>query len=126
MDTNIITGVMVFLKGLFPAFIGSVLAVWYKKDDIQFKELKASHKAFICLVIFCAILVGVSLGHMLGGSIIHYFSIPETSYYADLIKFFIGLSSLKIIDSSMKNIDVVLEIINNSIIERLKRFLGKT
>lgn len=125
MDTNTFAGVMVFLKGLFPAFIGSVLAVWYKRDDVEFKELRASHKLFIAVVIMGAILVGVSLGHFLGGSIIHYFNIDQTSYYSDLIKFFIGLASLKIIDTSMKNIDTILNSVVTSVIEKIKKFLGQ-
>lgn len=124
MDTNLFAGIMVFLKGLFPAFIGSVLAVWYKRTDVEFKDLKASHKLFIAVVIMTAILVGVSLGHFLGGSIIHYFNIEQHSYYADLIKFFIGLSSLKIIDASMKNIDTLLNTVISSITEKIKKLLG--
>ncbi len=102
--------ILAFIKSLFPAFMGSVIAVWYNRNSKDSSEIKKYHILFIIFFVFFAVLLGVSVAHILGGSIIEYFNISHTSYYADLIKFFVAMSSLKIIDNSMKNADSIIEI----------------
>src|SRR5574344_980361 len=116
MDTNITTvGVLAFLKAIFPSAFGAVLAVWYKRGEISWSDLTFTRKVMLCLLIISAFIVGTLISHYLSGAILEYTTIPHDSWQADSLKIFLGISSLKILDQTVKNIDPFLDVIVKNI-----------
>lgn len=112
METNITTvGVLAFLKALFPSAFGAILAVWYKRGEVTWSDLTFSRKAFLCLMVIFAFIVGTLISHYLSGALLEYTTIPHDSWQADSLKIFLGISSLKILDHTIKNVDPLLETI---------------
>lgn len=110
METNITTvGVLAFLKALFPSAFGAILAVWYKRGEVTWSDLTFSRKVFLCLMVIFAFIVGTLISHYLSGALLEYTTIPHDSWQADSLKIFIGISSLKILDHTIKNVDPLLE-----------------
>lgn len=121
MDGTSTTSLIGLLKFLYPSLIGSALAVWYKRNDIKWKEKTLDEKVFYSFVGVAAIVVGVSIGLALGNSLIIYFGLVEY-WYCFGIYMFSSLSSLKLLDSIVKNSDDILTTVFNGIKDVLKTF----
>ena len=67
-------------KWLFPSLIGSLLAVWYKRNDIDWKNKTHLEKFLISLVALGAIIIGVVIGMAIANSIIVYTGLSEFWY----------------------------------------------
>lgn len=112
MDTNITTvGILAFLKAIFPSALGAVLAVWYKRGEVTWSDLSFTRKLFLCFMVLVAFICGTLISHYLSAAILEPTTIPMDSWRADGLKIFIGISSLKLIDHTIKNIDPLLETI---------------
>ena len=112
MDTNITTvGILAFLKAIFPSALGAILAVWYKRGEVTWSDLSFTRKLFLCFMVLVAFICGTLISHYLSAAILEPTSIPVDSWRADGLKIFIGISSLKLIDHTIKNIDPLLETI---------------
>lgn len=94
-------------KWLFPSLIGSLLAVWYKRNDIDWKNKTHLEKFLISLIALGAIIIGVVIGMAIANSIIVYTGLSEFWYQFGL-HIICGLSSLKILDAVVKNTDQVI------------------
>lgn len=110
MDTNITTvGILAFLKAIFPSALGAILAVWYKRGEVTWSDLSFIRKVMLCLLVLVAFIAGTLISHYLSAAILEPTSIPMDSWRADGLKIFIGISSLKILDHTIKNVDPLLE-----------------
>ena len=108
MEANTTTlSIIGIAKWLFPSLIGSLLAVWYKRNDIDWKNKTHLEKFLICLVALGAIIIGVVIGMAIANSIIVYTGLSEFWYQFGLY-ILCGLSSLKILDAVVKNTDQVI------------------
>lgn len=119
MDKNILVGeipleantttisIISIAKWLFPSLIGSLLAVWYKRNDIDWKSKTPLEKFLISLIALGAIIIGVVIGMAIANSIIVYTGLSEFWYQFGLY-ILCGLSSLKILDAVVKNTDQVI------------------
>ena len=94
-------------KLLFPSLIGSLLAVWYKRNDIDWKNKTTLEKFLISFIALGAIIIGVVIGMAIANSIIVYTGLAEFWYQFGLY-ILCGLSSLKILDAVVKNTDQVI------------------
>ena len=94
-------------KWLFPSLIGSLLAVWYKRNDIDWKNKTPLEKLLISFIALGAIIIGVVIGMAIANSIIVYTGLSEFWYQFGLY-ILCGLSSLKILDAVVKNTDQVI------------------
>ena len=94
-------------KWLFPSLIGSLLAVWYKRNDIDWKNKTTLEKFLISFIALGAIIIGVVIGMAIANSIIVYTGLSEFWYQFGLY-ILCGLSSLKILDAVVKNTDQVI------------------
>ena len=94
-------------KLLFPSLIGSLLAVWYKRNDIDWKNKTPLEKFLISFIALGAIIIGVVIGMAIANSIIVYTGLSEFWYQFGLY-ILCGLSSLKILDAVVKNTDQVI------------------
>lgn len=94
-------------KWLFPSLIGSLLAVWYKRNDIDWKNKTPLEKFLISFIALGAIIIGVVIGMAIANSIIVYTGLSEFWYQFGLY-ILCGLSSLKILDAVVKNTDQVI------------------
>ena len=94
-------------KWLFPSLIGSLLAVWYKRNDIDWKSKTPLEKFLISFIALGAIIIGVVIGMAIANSIIVYTGLSEFWYQFGLY-ILCGLSSLKILDAVVKNTDQVI------------------
>ena len=94
-------------KWLFPSLIGSLLAVWYKRNDIDWKNKTPLEKFLISFIALGAIIIGVVIGMAIANSIIVYIGLSEFWYQFGLY-ILCGLSSLKILDAVVKNTDQVI------------------
>ena len=94
-------------KWLFPSLIGSLLAVWYKRNDIDWKNKTPLEKFLIGFIALGAIIIGVVIGMAIANSIIVYTGLSEFWYQFGLY-ILCGLSSLKILDAVVKNTDQVI------------------
>ena len=59
---EILTSLFSLSKGFFPAFVGSIIAVWRKRKEVKFEEMTAYQKFAMLFVIVCAIVIGVCIG----------------------------------------------------------------
>lgn len=114
MEGTSTTSIIGLLKFLYPSLIGSALAVWYKRNDIKWKEKTLDEKIFYSFVGIAAIVVGVSIGLALGNSLIIYFGLVEY-WYCFGVYMFSSLSSLKLLDAIVKNSDDILSTVFNGI-----------
>lgn len=62
-------------------------------------------------MVLVAFICGTLISHYLSAAILEPTTIPMDSWRADGLKIFIGISSLKLIDHTIKNIDPLLETI---------------
>lgn len=112
------------LKLLFPSLIGSALAVWYKRNDVNWKQSSVIEKITYSLIGLFAIMFGCVLGHIMGNSVITYTGI--TDYWYSVSIFVVsGLCSLKIVDAIVKNSDDVIQLITTGVKRVIENFLNK-
>ena len=108
MEANTTTiSIISIAKWLFPSLIGSLLAVWYKRNDIDWKNKTPLEKFLISFIALGAIVIGVVIGMAIANSIIVYTGLSEF-WYQFWLHILCGLSSLKILDAVVKNTDQVL------------------
>ena len=108
MEANTTTiSIIGIAKWLFPSLIGSLLAVWYKRNDIDWKNKTSLEKFLISFIALGAIIIGVVIGMAIANSIIVYTGLSEFWYQFGLY-ILCGLSSLKILDAVVKNTDQVI------------------
>ena len=108
MEANTTTiSIISIAKWLFPSLIGSLLAVWYKRNDIDWKSKTPLEKFLISFIALGAIIIGVVIGMAIANSIIVYTGLTEFWYQFGLY-ILCGLSSLKILDAIVKNTDQVI------------------
>ena len=108
MEANTTTiSIISIAKLLFPSLIGSLLAVWYKRNDIDWKNKTTLEKFLISFIALGAIIIGVVIGMAIANSIIVYTGLSEFWYQFGLY-ILCGLSSLKILDAIVKNTDQVI------------------
>ena len=108
MEANTTTiSIISIAKWLFPSLIGSLLAVWYKRNDIDWKNKTPLEKFLISFIALGAIIIGVVIGMAIANSIIVYTGLSEFWYQFGLY-ILCGLSSLKILDAVVKNTDQVI------------------
>ena len=108
MEANTTTiSIISIAKWLFPSLIGSLLAVWYKRNDIDWKNKTPLEKFLISFIALGAIIIGAVIGMAIANSIIVYTGLSEFWYQFGLY-ILCGLSSLKILDAVVKNTDQVL------------------
>ena len=108
MEANTTTiSIIGIAKWLFPSLIGSLLAVWYKRNDTDWKNKTHLEKFLISFIALGAIIIGVVIGMAIANSIIVYTGLSEFWYQFGLY-ILCGLSSLKILDAVVKNTDQVL------------------
>lgn len=130
-----LTGFLTFAKGVFPATLGSILAVWKKRKDVKLSEMSASEKLSMVVVVVAAIIVGVCIGKWVGGAIGLYFGV-EQEVQLILIEFATALSGLKIIDSFSKSVESALDLVTenvpilfqkviDAISDKIDKFFGK-
>lgn len=120
MEANTTTiSIISISKWLFPSLIGSLLAVWYKRNDIDWKNKTPLEKFLISFIALGAIIIGVVIGMTIANSIIVYTGLSEFWYQFGLY-ILCGLSSLKILDAVVNNTD---HIISKSI-DGILRFIG--
>lgn len=103
--------ILAFLKSIFPGLVGAAVAVWYKRHDIDLRNLTTIQKIVVFFVAMGALIVGVTISHYGGGALNEMLNIKPASFTADMIKASLGLASLKIIDAYMKNVDGILAMI---------------
>lgn len=112
------------LKLLFPSLIGSALAVWYKRNDVSWKQSSITEKITYSLIGLLAIAVGCALGHIMGNTVITYTGI--TDYWYSVSIFVVsGLCSLKIVDAIVKNSDDVIQLISTGVKKLIENFINK-
>ena len=108
MEANTTTiSIISIAKWLFPSLIGSLLAVWYKRNDIDWKSKTTLEKFLISFIALGAIIIGVVIGMAIANAIIVYTGLSEFWYQFGLY-ILCGLSSLKILDAVVKNTDQVI------------------
>lgn len=108
MEANTTTiSIIGIAKWLFPSLIGSLLAVWYKRNDIDWKNKTHLEKFLISFIALGAIIIGVVIGMAIANSIIVYTGLSEFWYQFGLY-ILCGLSSLKILDAVVKNTDQII------------------
>lgn len=108
MEANTTTiSIIGIAKWLFPSLIGSLLAVWYKRNDIDWKNKTPLEKFLISFIALGAIIIGVVIGMAIANSIIVYTGLSEFWYQFGLY-ILCGLSSLKILDAVVKNTDHII------------------
>ena len=110
---ELITSFLAFTKGIFPAAIGSVIAVWRKRNEVNFREMDAYQKASMILVALFAILVGVCIGKWVGGAVAAYYT--TSPMITTLIEFVTALNGLKIVDSAIKSVEAALDIVTKNV-----------
>lgn len=116
METNITTaGVLATLKALFPSALGAILAVWYKRGEVTWSDLSFSRKIFLCLFVMVVFVIATLISHYISSTILELTSWSDNSWRSDALKIFIGISSLKLLDQTIKNVDPILETIFKNI-----------
>ena len=125
MEANTTTiSIIGIAKWLFPSLIGSLLAVWYKRNDIDWKSKTNIEKLLISLVALGAIIIGVVIGMAIANSIIVYTGLSEFWYQFGLY-ILCGLSSLKILDAVVKNTDQVISKAIGGILKVIDNIIDK-
>ena len=111
-------------KWLFPSLIGSLLAVWYKRNDIDWKIKTPLEKFLISFIALGAIIIGVVIGMAIANSIIVYTGLLEFWYQFGLY-ILCGLSSLKILDAVVKNTDQIISKAIDGILKVIDNIIDK-
>lgn len=130
MDTGVIAGVYLFLKSIFPATVGSVIATWRKRTDFNYREMDAFQKASLLFVALFAIVVGVCIGKWVGGAIAAFYATPDV--ITVVIEFATALNGLKLVDSTIKGVEMILDsflknlpVLLNTIIDTISKKIEK-
>lgn len=125
MEANTTTiSIVGILKYLFPTLIGSLLAVWYKRNDVDWNNKTAFQKLQITMIGLGAIVVGCVIGLALSNGIIIYTGVNEF-WYQFGIHIFCSLSSLKVLDAIVKNSDEILTILTDGVKKGVKQLIDK-
>ena len=125
MEANTTTiSIISIAKWLFPSLIGSLLAVWYKRNDIDWKSKTPLEKFLISFIALGAIIIGVVIGMAIANSIIVYTGLSEFWYQFGLY-ILCGLSSLKILDAVVKNTDQVISKAIGGLIRAIDNIIDK-
>lgn len=125
MEANTTTlSIIGIAKWLFPSLIGSLLAVWYKRNDIDWKNKNTTEKVLLSFIAFGAIIIGVVIGMAIANSIIVYTGLSEFWYQFGLY-ILCGLSSLKILDAVVKNTDQVISKAIGGILKVIDNIIDK-
>lgn len=111
---ELVTSLLTFAKGVFPATIGSIIAVWRKRKEVKLEDMSTFQKFSMVFVVISAIIIGVCIGKWVGGAIGLYFGI-EQSVQMILIEFVTALNGLKIVDSLIKGAESALDIVTENI-----------
>lgn len=122
---NIFTWLISFLKLLFPSFIGSCIAVWYKRSEYSFKDLTIYQKIFLVIYIAITIFFSMSVAYYLSFAIIDWSGVAYKSWYAFSIQLLTAMTSLKLIDQVMKKSDDIFNTIFDGIKNMLNSFFDK-
>lgn len=110
---ELVTSFLAFAKSIFPTVIGSVIAIWRKRNEVNFREMDAYQKASMLLVALFAIVVGVCIGKWVGGAVAAYYG--TTPMITTLIEFVTALNGLKIVDSAIKSVEAALDIVTKNV-----------
>lgn len=125
MEANSTTiSIVGILKWLLPSLVGSALAVWFKRNDVSWKEKGTSDKFILSLIAFGAIIVGVIVGLTISNIIITYTGINEF-WYQFGIHLMSSLTSLKVIDAFYKNTDEILKIVVDGVKKAVQKLIDK-
>ena len=125
MEANTTTiSIISIAKWLFPSLIGSLLAVWYKRNDIDWKNKTHLEKFLISLVALGAIIIGVVIGMTIANSIVVYTGLSEFWYQFGLY-ILCGLSSLKILDAVVNNTDQVISKAISGVLKVIDNIIDK-
>lgn len=125
MEANTTTlSVIGIAKWLFPSLIGSLLAVWYKRNDIDWKNKNTTEKVLLSFIALGAIIIGVVIGMAIANSIIVYTGLSEFWYQFGLY-ILCGLSSLKILDAIVKNTDQVISKVVGGVLRVMDNIIDK-
>ena len=111
---EILTSLLTFAQGVFPATLGSIIAVWRKRKEVKLNDMSAFQKVSLIFVVLCAIVIGVCIGKWVGGALAIYFGITE-GLQLILIEFATALSGLKIVDSFIKSSESALDIVTENV-----------
>ncbi len=122
-NTTIIS-IIGIAKWLFPSLIGSLIAVWYKRNDIDWKNKTNLEKFLISFIALGAIIIGVVIGMDIANSIIVYTGLSEFWYQFGLY-ILCGLSSLKILDAVVKNTDQVISEVIGGLLKAIDNIINK-
>ncbi len=125
MEANTTTILIISIaEWLFPSLIGSLLAVWYKRNDIDWKSKTPLEKFLISFIALGAIIIGVVIGMDIANSIIVYTGLSEFWYQFGLY-ILCGLSSLKILDAVVKNTDQVISEVIGGLLKAIDNIINK-
>lgn len=111
---ELITGLLAFSKGIFPATLGSLIAVFRKRKEVDAKDMDNYQRVTLFVVVVSAIIVGVCIGKWVGGAIALYFGV-EQGVQIILIEFATALNGLKIVDSLIKSAESALDILTENV-----------
>lgn len=112
------------LKIMFPSLIGAMLAVWYKRNDVNWKESSNTDKIIYSIWGLLATFIGGYFGYILGNAVIVYTDVTE-HWYEIGIFVLSGLFSLKIVDAIVKNSDDVIKIVTDGVKGLISKIVGK-
>ena len=125
MEANSTTiSIVGILKWLLPSLVGSALAVWFKRNDVSWKEKSGIDKLLLTLIALGAIVVGVVVGLTISNIIITYTGINEF-WYQFGIHLMSSLTSLKVIDAFYKNTDEILKMVIDGIKRAIEKLINK-
>lgn len=122
-NTTIFAVIISTLKWLFPSLVGSLLAVWYKRNDPDWKKTPKVSKFKTFTLALAAIIVGVIISWSVGGVIINYANLSAFEGVF-LVYFIVSLSSLKLLDAVVKNIDPIIDMIMNGVTEFISKSIN--
>lgn len=120
---ELVTSLLTFAKGVFPATVGSIIAVWRKRKEVKFEEMSVYQKVSMLVVIISAIVIGVCIGKWVGGAIALYFGV-EQGVQMVLIEFATALNGLKIVDSLIKSAESALDIVTENVPILINKVVG--
>ena len=125
MEANSTTiSIVGILKWFLPSLVGSALAVWFKRNDVSWKEKSGVDKLLLTLLTFGAIVVGIVVGLAISNIIITYTGINEF-WYQFGIHLMSSLTSLKVIDAFYKNTDEILKMVIDGIKRAIEKLINK-
>lgn len=122
---NILTWLISFLKLLFPSFIGSCIAVWYKRSEYSFKDLTIYQKIFLVIYVALTITFSMIVAFYISWAVIDLTGVIYKSGYAFAIQLLTGVVSLKLIDQIMSKSDDIFNALFDGIKDTIKHFFDK-